>query len=166
MSFRYWSILCILLLVGCTPFPRYGVEQASTPRERGEETGGRSTDDFLKFGAVVQKYLGKPYAGRSRYQPGLDCSLFTQEVMREYLGVHLPRSAAEQYQRGTEVPRGRLEYGDLVFFMTERDRISHVGVYIGYNEFMHASSSQGVIVSALDEKYWSQRYVGARRIQQ
>lgn len=167
MSFRYWSVsLILLLLVGCTPFPRYGVERASVPRERGEEADGRRTNDFLKFGTIIQKYLGRPYAGHSRYQPGLDCSLFAQEVMREYSGVSLPRSAEEQYRRGTEVGRNQLEFADLVFFMTERDRISHVGIYIGNNEFMHASSSQGVIISALNEKYWSQRYVGARRIQQ
>lgn len=167
MSFRYWSVsLILLVMVGCTPYPRYGVEEISTSREEREVATERGTNDFLKFGTIVQKHLGKPYAGHSRYQPGLDCSLFTQEVMREYLGVNLPRSAAEQFQRGIEVERRDLDFADLVFFMTERDKISHVGIYIGSNEFMHASSSQGVIISALDEKYWSQRYVGARRIQQ
>lgn len=159
-------ILLAGVLVGCTPYPRFGVERAGAPREQADAVAGRSTEDYLRFGLIVQKYLGKPYAGHSRYQPGYDCSLFAQEVMREYADVALPRSAAEQYERGVEVSRRDLEFGDLVFFMTERDKISHVGIYTGYDEFIHASSSQGVIVSALKDKYWSQRYVGARRIHQ
>jgi cell wall-associated NlpC family hydrolase len=129
-----------------------------------ETANWRRTEDYLKFGMIVQRYIGKPYSGNSRFQPGIDCSLFTQEVMREYADVTLPRTAADQYRQGTEVPRRSLLYGDLLFFTTEREQINHVGLYIGFNEFIHASTSQGVIVSALNESYWAKRFVGARRI--
>ena len=69
-------------------------------------------------------------------------------------------------QQGTEVARSRLRFGDLVFFHTNRERVSHVGVYVGFNEFIHVSSSNGVTITNLSEKYWAQAYVGARRVLQ
>lgn len=159
------GIACICL-VGCSPYPRFAHYGSTTPEQQSEIAEWRRTEDYLNFGTIVQKYLGKPYTGSSRYQPGIDCSLFTQEVMREYARIMLPRSAAEQYTQGLEVSRRNLMYGDLVFFETERGRITHVGLYIGFGEFIHASSSQGVIISALNETYWAQRFVGARRILQ
>lgn len=158
--------IALICLVGCSPYPRFAQYGSTTPEQKSETAEWRRTEDYLNFGAIVQKYLGKPYAGSSRYQPGIDCSLFTQEVMREYARIMLPRSAAEQYTQGLEVSRRNLMYGDLVFFETERGRITHVGIYIGFGEFIHASSSQGVIISALNETYWAQRFVGARRILQ
>jgi cell wall-associated NlpC family hydrolase len=86
--------------------------------------------------------------------------------MREYARISLPRTAAEQYTQGVEVSRRNMLYGDLVFFETEREKITHVGIYIGFGEFIHASTTQGVIISALNESYWAQRFVGAKRILQ
>ena len=161
-------LTCIALLatalVGCTPSPRFTPHASTTPREMNETADWRRTEDYLNFGMLVQKYLGKPYAGNSRYQPGIDCSLFTQEVMREYATIMLPRTADEQYREGIEISRRNMLYGDLVFFETERGRVSHVGIYIGFGEFIHSSTSQGVIISALNEAYWAKRFVGARRV--
>lgn len=154
----------LVVAIGCTPNPRFSRYGSTTPEQQVEVAEWRKTEDYLKFGMIVQRYLGKPYSGSSRYQPGIDCSLFTQEVMREYADIMLPRVAVDQYREGVEAPRNKLMYGDLVFFTTERDRITHVGIYIGFNEFIHASTSNGVILSAMNESYWAQRYVGARRI--
>jgi cell wall-associated NlpC family hydrolase len=151
-------------LAGCVGYPRYGRSQANVPRDVVPVMKGRTTEDFLRFGEIVSRYLGKPYQGNSRYQQGMDCSLFTQTVLREYAKVDPGRSTEEQFRQGREVPRTRLMPGDLVFFTTERDRVSHVGIYVGFNEFVHASSSQGVIISGLNESYWAQRYVAARRV--
>lgn len=164
MKLASLSTIGLLIVVGCTPSPRFSRYSSTTPKEMTETAGWRRTEDYLKFGMIVQRYIGKPYSGNSRFQPGIDCSLFTQEVMREYADITLPRAAADQYQQGTEVPRRSLLYGDLVFFSTEREKITHVGLYIGFSEFIHASTSQGVIVSALNESYWAKRFVGARRI--
>jgi cell wall-associated NlpC family hydrolase len=96
--------------------------------------------------------------------PGIDCSLFTQEVYREFAKVTLGRTVEDQLREGREVLRNRLLPGDLVFFTTERDRISHVGIYVGFNEFAHASSSEGVVITNMSDSYWAKRYETARRV--
>jgi cell wall-associated NlpC family hydrolase len=157
-------LLSIMLVVGCTPYPRYRAHADMTPREQRPDDQYLTTGEFLKLGMILQRSLGRPYRGRSKYEPGVDCSRFTRDAFREYNNTMLPPTAAEQFGQGTEIARRRLKFGDLVFFRTERDRISHVGVFIGHNEFIHASSSRGVIISNMGEKYWSRRYAGARRV--
>jgi len=157
-------LLLILVMAGCTGYPRYRYSAADTPPQARERNIDFTTDEYVRFGLILESYLGKPYAGRSRYDPGIDCSLFAQEVFEEYNGTALPRTAAEQYKVGDRIPRPRLRYGDLVFFQTEGFGISHVGIYIGYHDFIHASTSRGVIISSLKETYWAKRYAGGRRI--
>ncbi len=152
-----------ILLIGCTPYPRYrvgGVEAA----QRAVQNEGMSTNDNIRFGYILQSYLGRPYTGRSKYIDGVDCSFFVSDVFRKYDATELPRTVRDQFKTGSEVPYRQLRYGDLVFYKTERNRVSHVGVYVGDGRFIHASTSRGVIITAMTEKYWSQRYVGARRI--
>lgn len=164
---KHTPILAALLLVtvvACTPYPRYGKHNSVTPLERIPRRENITTNDYIRLGLILQKHLGKPYRGKSRYQDGVDCSMFTHGVYSEYDKTILSRTAAEQYREGRQVTHSRLTYGDLVFFRIERGKISHVGIYVGHNEFIHASSSRGVVISGLSEKYWADRYAGARRI--
>ena len=158
------AALCCALIAACLPSPRYGRTESNTPRSGVTVEKGRSTNDYLRFGMIISTYLGKPYQGSSRYQPGIDCSLFTQEVYREYARITLGRTVEDQLREGREVLRNRLLPGDLLFFTTERDRVSHVGIYVGFNEFAHASSSEGVVLTDLSDPYWAKRYVSARRV--
>jgi len=152
------------ILSACQPYPRYRPEADFTPREQHPADQFMTTRQYLQLGSILQRQLGKPYTGRSKWEAGLDCSQYTSDAFRQFNGMQLPRTAAEQYAQGKEVARSRLKFGDLVFFRTERDHISHVGVYIGFNEFIHVSTSSGVIISSLSEKYWARCFVGARRI--
>jgi cell wall-associated NlpC family hydrolase len=154
----------VMLAAACTPNPRYRTGGAEVPGPHFQQTSRYRTDDYLRLGAILQSYLGKPYLGKSRYERGVDCSLLVREVFRKFDGRQLPRTVAEQWDLGGPVHHNRLDYGDLVFFRTGRSEVSHVGVYLGRGEFLHASSSQGVIISSLSDKYWAERYVGARRI--
>ncbi len=158
------SVILTASLFGCTPYPRYGAGGAPSAKPLADEQASFKTNDVLKLGMIMQMYLGKPYKGTSKFIDGVDCSLFTQQVFREFNQTSLPRTAAEQFAVGVEAPRRTLEFGDLVFFITERDKVSHVGIYIGANQFMHATDSYGVIISSLNENYWVKRFVGARRI--
>lgn len=158
------GLMSLLIAIGCAPYPRYRAHADMTPREQRPNDQYLTTGEFLKLGMILQRSLGRPYRGRSKYEPGVDCSRFVRDAFREYDKSLLPPTAAEQFAHGVEVPRRRLKFGDLVFFRTERNRISHVGVFIGHNEFIHASTSRGVIISNLGEKYWSRRYAGARRV--
>jgi cell wall-associated NlpC family hydrolase len=154
----------LLLIVGCAPYPRYRTHSNVMPKEQRPQDQYLSTSQYLKLGMILQRQLGKPYKGRSKWEPGLDCSKFTRDAFRDYNQTILPTNAAGQFKHGKEVTRHRLKFGDLVFFRTERDKISHVGIYIGFNSFIHASTSRGVIISEMSQKYWAQRYAGARRV--
>jgi len=157
-------IVTACLLMGCTPYPRYRNQPDNTPVERGPLTQTLRTDDYVRFGQILQTYLGRPYGDRTSRGLGLDCSLFTQEVYRKFNRTELPRTASDQFNIGEPVSSRRLQYGDLVFFRTERSKISHVGIYVGFNEFIHTSSSRGVIITSMGEEYWAKRYAGARRV--
>ena len=108
-------------------------------------------------------YMGVPYVfgGTSPY--GFDCSGYVQYVFAN-AGISLPRTADVQYEEGTPISTSELVPGDLVFFTTYTYGASHVGIYVGDGNFIHASSSRGVTVSSLSEAYYSSRYIGARRI--
>ncbi len=114
----------------------------------------------------VIKFLDTPYRYGGTSPNGIDCSAFTGAVFKNSLHIDLPRSSADQYTVGHKIGNQEdLKFGDLVFFKTRRRRsISHVGIYLGNRLFAHASSSQGVIVSSLDETYYKKRYVGAKRV--
>lgn len=99
-------------------------------------------------------------------QTGMDCSGFVRHVYGEAAGMQLPRDARAISKRGEEIGQPELRPGDLVFFNTMKRAFSHVGIYLGENRFIHASSSKsgGVMISDMGERYWSQRYNGARRL--
>lgn len=116
--------------------------------------------------AVVNNALslqGIPYVWGGTSRKGFDCSGFTQYVFAGSK-ISLPRTAAEQYNIGTSVNRQQLQPGDLVFFSTYQSGASHVGIYIGGGNFIHASTSGGVRITSLNDSYYKTRYLGARRV--
>lgn len=92
-----------------------------------------------------------------------DCSGFTQFVFKKF-GVSLNRQSTAQYHQGLSVSKSQLKAGDLVFFNTLGNGVSHVGIYMGAGTFSHASSSKGVRIDFLNNSYYANRYVGAKRI--
>ena len=112
---------------------------------------------------IAQSWVGTPYRRGREDAKGTDCSGLTQSVLSE-LGVSLPRSTHEQQQSGRQIPVVELAPGDLLFFrMRGSSRVNHVGVALGTDRFLHASSSRGVVVDHLDS-YFSHRLVEARRV--
>ncbi len=114
---------------------------------------------------TVQNYIGYPYVYGSAGPRAFDCSGLTSYVYKQY-GISLPRSSNSQGSVGTYVDKANLREGDLVFFSNRSDRrINHVGIYIGNNEFVHASTSvRGVVRDNLSESYYVRNYVTARRV--
>lgn len=111
----------------------------------------------------AHQYLGVPYKWGGTTESGFDCSGLTRAVYR-LNGISLPRTSYEQYDDGKSISKGKLQKGDLVFFITNRGkRINHVGIYIGNNEFIHAPSRGKVVSKAkLDSAYWTKAFRGAR----
>jgi cell wall-associated NlpC family hydrolase len=126
-------------------------------------------DNSIKEKMLMEiiKYLDTPYKYGGNSKNGIDCSAFTQAIFQNTFSVILLRSARDQYTQGFVVDdREKLQFGDLIFFNTRRRvRPGHVGIYIGDNLFAHSSSKNGVIVSSLDLDYYSQRFMGGRRIE-
>ncbi|MEL7565152.1 MAG: NlpC/P60 family protein [Dehalobacterium sp.] len=112
----------------------------------------------------AKKHLGAPYQSGGDTPDGFDASGFLQYIYRESEGVYLPRSIGQQWQLGEEVAEPALTPGDILFFSRDLDGVpTHTGIYLGYNQFIHASFTYGVSVTSLDEAYWGPRYIGARR---
>jgi len=113
---------------------------------------------------TARRYIGVPYrwGGESR-RSGFDCSGLTRVVYR-LNGLDLPRSSKQQWKVGRRIDRSQLQKGDLVFFATTgSSRVSHVGIYVGENRFLHApSKGRRIQSSSLSNKYFNTRYVGAR----
>lgn len=114
--------------------------------------------------ATAKKYIGVPYVWGGESPSGFDCSGFVQYVFGKH-GVKLNRTVVTQYQHGYAVSKSNLQPGDLVFFQnTYASGLSHIGIYIGNNQFIHASSSKGVTISSLSNSYWASHYHSARRV--
>ncbi|MGM3189426.1 bifunctional murein DD-endopeptidase/murein LD-carboxypeptidase [Dickeya dadantii subsp. dieffenbachiae] len=94
---------------------------------------------------------------------GIDCSGFVQRTFREQFGMDLPRSSYEQQDIGVQIQRNKLRPGDLVVFHAGSTG-RHMGIYIGNQQFVHASTSIGVTISSMDDNYWKPRYREARRV--
>lgn len=113
----------------------------------------------------VDGWIGTPYLLGGVSKKGIDCSAFVREVFRESQRVELPRTSIEQASTGVGIAAEALKNGDMVFFdILERGRISHVGVFLGENQFAHASSSRGVTRDKFNARWVQRAFRGSRRI--
>jgi cell wall-associated NlpC family hydrolase len=132
---------------------------------RKEELLGKwnSPDEVHLFVKVATGFIGAPYRFGGSSLKGIDCSSFVQKIYKIF-DITLPRNAREQSKVGISVTREKLTEGDLVFFHTNRS-LGHVGIYIGNNEFVHASSKGKIIrVDSLDTPYYQKRFQRAVRV--
>jgi cell wall-associated NlpC family hydrolase len=113
----------------------------------------------------AEKQQGKMYRfGGESPKTGFDCSGLTQFAFGQGAGVSLPRTAADQYSASVKIPQQEASKGDLVFFRTGGKRISHVGIYLGDDKFVHAPRSGKAITTDKLEGYWAEKLVGFGRI--
>ena len=155
------AILTLLLLAACSgPRTRPTHEPLPPPAPR-----GLATSNDILFRAIG--LVGTPYHwGGNTPQSGFDCSGLVVYVFREIAGVALPRTTQEMYALDiADVRRDRLQGGDLVFFNTYGRDISHVGIYVGQDRFVHAPNEGGTVrLDYLTNVYWNAHYRGAKRV--
>jgi peptidoglycan DL-endopeptidase LytE len=131
---------------------------------RSEKEADFKADNVKLLKTKAFGFLGTRYRFGGSSRNGLDCSAFVQKVFNE-MEVSLPRTAREQFERGEIVNRGDMQKGDLVFFRTYASFPSHVGIYLGGNRMIHASSrDRRVVISSFDTPYYRSRFLGAKRV--
>lgn len=145
-----------------TVVPAITAQLPATPPANHSERPSRTELALFAMGLIGAVY--KP--GGDNPELGMDCSGFVRYVFHEVAGLKLPHSALALSKINEVISKADLKPGDLVFFKTTRRVFSHVGIYLGGNEFVHASSSETgkVMISNLDNVYWSKHYEGARRV--
>lgn len=148
----------------------YNLEEAAVTLFKTQELANRGTErtqvsDVTKLINAAKSKIGSKYVYATAGPNTFDCSGFTSWLYKSQLGISISRSSSAQPSSGQKVERADLQAGDLVFFNTTGRRISHVGLYIGNGEMIHASSyGRGVRTDSINSAYYSPRYVTATRI--
>lgn len=141
----------------------YPVEVPAEEKKGG--TNKKKKDVRSRIVEEARSWVGTPYRYGGESRNGTDCSGMVMNVYRDVAGIKLPRNSARQGEYCSRIKRSELLLGDLVFFTTRRGKgINHVGIYVGNGCFVHASTSRGVIVSDLDQDYYSRTYHSAGRV--
>lgn len=161
-------IICLAIGVGgCLPASRVAHSGNRSETDAAAIHSAQTRTDLgpdrRKVLIVAEGWLGTPYSYGGTSRSGTDCSGFVRSVFNE-VRVSLPRTSSEQASVGSGVPLTVVEPGDLLFFNTTGGGVSHVGISIGEDKFIHASTSRGVIVSSLDEAYYRNRFLFARKV--
>lgn len=144
----------------------YGEVASETNIEKETKKVAESEEPDLKGKLVLfaKKLINMPYRFGGTCIFGFDCSGYVQKVY-SMIGINLPRSAREQFREGSPIEKEELNIGDLVFFRTYAPFPSHVGIYLGDNLFIHASSeAKKVTIDSLNAPYYLKRFIGAKRI--
>jgi cell wall-associated NlpC family hydrolase len=110
----------------------------------------------------AESWVGTPYCYGGTDKSCTDCSGFVMQIFDE-AGIKLPRTALQQYQFGQLVEDNDIAPGDLVFFIRD-SKIGHVGIYVGENQFIHASTNRGVVIQNLDDEFYRETFAGVRRV--
>ncbi len=113
--------------------------------------------------SAAEPWLGTPYRLGGTSRNGIDCSAFARVLHLEVSHRSLPRTTSVQWRSSSPVNVNQLQAGDLLFFETSGNGVSHVGVYLEGDQFVHASTSRGVTYSSTSDAYWSKAFLGARR---
>ncbi len=117
----------------------------------------------LQLYSFIEEWWGTRYRYGGTDKKGIDCSSFTGKLLAQVYGINAERTAKDQFDQCEKISNEDLQEGDLVFFNT-RGGVSHVGVYLGNNYFVHSSTSYGVTISSLADNYYSRKFISGGRM--
>lgn len=155
-------IVAVLLLASCSS-SKSVIGCDDNKIYKNEKVKKASDKDLVK---EAKKWIGTKYKYGGHSLKGTDCSGLVMEIFLNVYNLKLPRSSSEQYNYCKKIKKSQLDVGDLVFFATgkSKKRVSHVGLYIGNDQFIHASTSKGVIISRLTQEYYKRTYYSSGRV--
>ena len=165
---RLFILLITLLLFTACSTRSIKTNHTTSSKQRITTTYTSSPDRHINYADLDKLY---PYHNRWHQTPyklggfgsnGIDCSAFVQRAYFDLFHIKIPRTTKEQAHAGKKVSRSDISTSDLVFFKTGYNS-RHVGIYLQHGDFIHASSSQGIIISNLNDPYWKKRYWMTRR---
>ncbi len=164
MKYILLSLVFIFLIFSCKTSQKIVTNPKPIPKNATIIEGSATAKTLL---SEAKSYLGTPYKFAGTTKQGMDCSglVFTSY---QKININLPRKSSDQAQQGKKIELENVIAGDLLFFNTSGKGISHVGLVESIKNgevfFIHSSTSKGVMISSLSEKYWKERFVIAKRI--
>ena len=163
-------ILLILITSGCNLFRRTSSEPETNTSSAnynkyseafGYKLNGNENPKLLKS---VDSWLGVPYKYGGCSKHGTDCSCLIQNIYKDVYGIDLPRRVVDIGDRARKINKKKAKSGDLFFFEISKNKVSHIGLHISQGYFIHASSSNGVMINHIDENYYRNAFSFAGRI--
>lgn len=158
---------CVLGVCGCKTHKRDDSQGMAEISLQGGKVQSRITDLQQRIVTEAMQWMGTPYTyARAEKGVATDCSGMVLSVYRDVAGIELPRNSAKQAEFSLEIGGDEVTVGDLVFFATGRDpdRVSHVGIMLDGDRFIHASSSRGVVISSVKAPYYLRTFKKFGRI--
>jgi hypothetical protein len=159
------SIILLIMLSACSSSAPVTSKSPSLPTQPKKPIDGILAEELpsVLLDNEFDIWEGTPYRYGGANKQGIDCSALIQKIYLSSFNLKLPRTTERQSRQGYPINKSKLQAGDLVFFKTSLTE-NHVGIFIGNGRFLHASSSQGVMISALNNVYWRSKYWQSRRI--
>jgi lipoprotein Spr len=163
-------VLLIMITVGCrSPKPVVAKKELSKKQQKEYKALSQKLslaidrEDNIKLYQFIAGWLHVPHQLGKCTKLGVDCSCFIRLVYQEVYAQDIPRTSTEMHDLSKRLAKRALQEGDVVFFSIQSKKVSHVGVYLKDGWFAHVSTSKGVIINNLSEKYYAQYYTGAGR---
>ena len=156
-SYLLWLCLLSVMLIGCSN------PVSQTIKRDTNSSSQFKTNTKHQLYQQLTEWQGVPYKLGGTSKKGIDCSAFVQKTFIDRFGFLLPRTTAQQAQFGTAINKRELQAGDLIFFKTSY-KTHHVGIYVENDQFIHASTSNGVMLSSITNRYWKNAFWQARRV--
>ena len=151
------------LLIACSHSSQYD-KRASVNKTSTAISTQNKSDTGKKIAALAKSLVGSPYKYGGASPNGFDCSGLVYYTHGKF-GIRTPRTSLQQFQRATRVNITKLTSGDLVFFKLSRNKVSHVGIYIGDGRFIHAPvSGKRVTMNKLTDRFWESQIVSGGRL--